>query len=83
VHAPETDDDMLRLVGSCANETAEAVQEPAPKVAAALARVAQRYARTLEITVRDLQDALQSTFGPTNDEVPPVARGVPTLDTLA
>lgn len=85
VHAPESDDDMLRLVASCANETLEAVDLPADRVVTALARVAQRYARTLGITVRDLQDALQPGTGTSAPEGPPplAQREAPTLDTLA
>jgi eukaryotic-like serine/threonine-protein kinase len=85
VHTPETDDDMLRLVASCANETVEAVEQPVAKIQPALARVAQRYARTLEISARDLQDALHRGVSPEGadpaDKPPPHA--VPTLDTLA
>lgn len=83
VHPPETDDDMLRLVASCANETIEALEAPPTKVAQALARVAQRYARTLEIGVRDLQEALQPDAAADEAAQRPPARAVPTLDTLA
>jgi non-specific serine/threonine protein kinase len=59
VRTIENDDDMLRAVGSCANETLEASALPAAQAPAALARVAQRYARALNITLKDLQLALQ------------------------
>ncbi len=61
VRTPESDDDMLRTLGSCANETMDALQVPAPRVAAALQRVVQRYGRILGISMRDLQAALQAT----------------------
>lgn len=83
VHTPENDGDTLRLVASCANETVEATLQPAAKVSAALVRVAQRYARTLELSVRDLQDALQPGAASVADDPPPQARAIPTLDTLA
>ncbi len=53
------DGDMLRLVASCANEAVDALGLPAPKIAAALQRVVQRYARPLGIGLRELQDALK------------------------
>jgi eukaryotic-like serine/threonine-protein kinase len=83
VHAPESDDDMLRLVASCANETIEAAMQPAAKVTAALTRVVHRYARTLELSLVDLQDALHPGASIAPSELPPLARDLPTLDTLA
>jgi eukaryotic-like serine/threonine-protein kinase len=59
VHMPEGDDDMLRLVASCANEAIDAMALPAAKVQAGLQRVVQRYGRTLNLSLRDLQEALQ------------------------
>ena len=60
VRRPDSDTDMLRTAASAANEAVDAMtQLPAAKVSAALAQIAQRYARVLELTVRDLQDALQ------------------------
>jgi non-specific serine/threonine protein kinase len=56
---PENDDDMLRAVVSCANEAVDAAALPAPQAAVALARVAQRYARSLHIERDDLLDALK------------------------
>ncbi len=58
VRAPESDDDTLRALASCANECVEALGQPAARVAAALARVAQRHGRNLKLSLRDLQDAL-------------------------
>jgi non-specific serine/threonine protein kinase len=59
VRSPDGDDDLLRATASCANEAADALAQPAPKAAAALQRVAQRYGRVLDIGLRELQDALR------------------------
>jgi non-specific serine/threonine protein kinase len=59
IHTPESDDETLRLIGSCANESLDALARPAPMVPAALQRVAQRYGRALGIGLRDLQLALE------------------------
>ncbi len=59
VRAVEGDDDMLRTVASCANETIDALGLAPQRVAPALQRVVQRYGRVLDITLRDLQAALQ------------------------
>ena len=59
VRAVEGDDDLLRTVASCANETIDALGLAPQRVAPALQRVVQRYGRTLDITLRDLQAALQ------------------------
>ncbi|MDE2277359.1 MAG: HDOD domain-containing protein, partial [Burkholderiales bacterium] len=57
VRLPTHDDEMLRCVASCANEAMDAAALPAPRMAAALQRVVQRYGRALAITQRDLQAA--------------------------
>jgi len=59
VRMPDNDDEVLRAVSSCANEVLEAVGLPAARGIQALQRVAQRYARALNLSLRDLQDALQ------------------------
>jgi len=59
VRAADSDDDVLRAVASCAHEALEALALPAPRVAAALQRVAQRHGRALGLTLRDLHAALQ------------------------
>jgi len=59
VRTPEHDDEVLRAVSSCANEALDAVGLPAARGIQALQRVAQRYARALNLSLRDLQDALQ------------------------
>ncbi|MBI5717535.1 MAG: HDOD domain-containing protein [Burkholderiales bacterium] len=58
VHTPESDDDTLRLIASCANEVVDATALPAAKVLPALQRVVQRYGRLLDLTLRGLQEAL-------------------------
>jgi len=61
VRTPDSDDDMIRLVGSAANEALDALAWPAERQTAALERVAHRYARVLELTLRDLVSALQAS----------------------
>lgn len=58
VRTPDSDDELLRSVASCANEAVDALSQPAPRVAAALQRVVQRYGRVLNFGVRELQAAL-------------------------
>ncbi len=59
VHAPDGDDDLLRLTGSCANEVVDARAVPTAHRAAALHRVVQRYGRILGVTFQDVQAAAQ------------------------
>jgi eukaryotic-like serine/threonine-protein kinase len=60
VRTPDNDADMLRLVASAANEAVDVMTRlPAERIATALVQVAQRYARVLELSVRDVQEALQ------------------------
>ena len=59
VHHPESDNDILRTTASCANDLVDAMTLPAKMVNAGLSAVARRYARALNLTPRDLQDALQ------------------------
>jgi hypothetical protein len=65
VRQADNDDEMLRVVASAANEAVDALALPAPRQTAALERVAQRYARVLELTLRDLAAALQASAGGT------------------
>ena len=58
VRKPDNDNELLRIVASAANEAVEALAFPAPKAAAALNEVVVRYARTLRLTTRVLDDAL-------------------------
>ncbi len=59
VRSIDDDDSLLRAVASCANEAVDALQQPAPRVQAALQRLVQRYGRALNIGLRELQLALQ------------------------
>lgn len=61
VHAGDTDDEMLRIIASAANEAVDALALPAAQVAAGLQRVVQRYGRVLELQPKTLQDALQAS----------------------
>lgn len=54
------DDDLLRAAASCANEAIDALAQPAPRIAAALTRVVNRYGRLLNFGPRELQEALQA-----------------------
>jgi non-specific serine/threonine protein kinase len=58
VRKPDNDNEWLRIVASAANEAIDALDLPTPKDAAALAEVVSRYARTLRLTTRILDDAL-------------------------
>jgi eukaryotic-like serine/threonine-protein kinase len=64
VRKPASDAEMLRLTASAANDAVDAVEAigapPGPRSGAAIAQVAQRYARALGLTARDFNDALQA-----------------------
>ncbi|MCG3190051.1 MAG: hypothetical protein LKCHEGNO_02652 [Burkholderiaceae bacterium] len=74
VRAIESDDDMLRATGSCANELVDALAMPAHHATTALQRVAQRYARALGVTLRDLQLTAQGKSLHGGDHEPGPAR---------
>ena len=59
IHTPTSDVDMLRLVASCANDVIDAIALPSRQAVPAVQRVAQRYGRSLGISLKDIQDALQ------------------------
>ena len=67
VHATDADAEMLRMTASCANEVVEAQQLPSYLRAAALAHVAQRYARVLDVTFDEIQQRAQG-IAPQNDD---------------
>jgi non-specific serine/threonine protein kinase len=67
VRQPDSDDDVLRLTASCANEAVDALSLPAPRVGDAVQRVVRRYARALGLTAQDVQRALEI--------LPPTAAG--------
>jgi non-specific serine/threonine protein kinase len=58
VRKPDSDDELLRIVASAANEAVDALGLPIPKAAAALNEVVVRYTRTLRLTPRILHDAI-------------------------
>ena len=60
VRKPDGDPELLRILASAANETVDVVTLLPPKrVAVALERLAERYARVLRVSARTLHDALQ------------------------
>jgi HD-like signal output (HDOD) protein len=63
VRGADNDDDVLRAVASCANELIDLLAEPPDRQAAALQRVAHRYARVLGVGLKDLQAALAARAG--------------------
>lgn len=81
VRSVDSDDDMLRTVASCANEAVDALAQPAARVNAALHRVVQRYGRVLDLSLRDLQAALQGRPPESVAQAaPPAPDGVPGVD---
>lgn len=63
VHAAATEDAVLRSVASCAIEVVDALHKPAARVRPALQRVVGRYARALDLDMRELQLAVQASSG--------------------
>ncbi|MED5621759.1 serine/threonine protein kinase [Ideonella sp. BN130291] len=59
VRTLEGDGEVLRAVGSLGNEVTDAIGLPAAQVTPALTRIAQRYGRALNLTLKDLQEAVQ------------------------
>lgn len=55
----ESDADLLRFAAACGNEVVDALELPAPRRTSALHRIAQRYARALGLTLRDIEVAVQ------------------------
>lgn len=72
VHGGDTDEDLLRVAASCANETIDALALPAERVPTAMQRVVQRYGRVLGLSLKDLQEALKP---PAADGAAPAAEG--------
>ncbi len=58
VHAVDSDNEMLRMVASCANDVIDAMALPPARVLPALQRLVQRYGRLLHFSLRDLQTLL-------------------------
>lgn len=69
LHAPDGDAELLRWTASCANDLLDLAGLPPREQSMALQRLAQRYARGLKLTLRDLQEALIGSAGTTTAEV--------------
>jgi non-specific serine/threonine protein kinase len=87
VRKPDNDADVLRLIASAANDAVDAVTlQTGSRVAIAIGQIAQRYGRSLGITVRELTEALQIGKETLRKGLPPPkpkrgdAAGAPTLD---
>ncbi|MEK8045833.1 HDOD domain-containing protein [Ideonella margarita] len=76
VRQPEGDNDILRATASCANDLVDALTQPARRVPAALKNVAQRYARPLAISPREMQEALQIELQSASSQTVQQAAGV-------
>lgn len=59
VHTADSDDDVLRALGSCAIEAVDATAMPPHLMRSQLQKVAQRYGRALGLQLNDLQVALE------------------------
>lgn len=53
-----SDEDVLRITASCANDCIDALELPAERAALALSSIVTRYGRGMRLSVRDLKDAL-------------------------
>jgi hypothetical protein len=69
LHTPDGDAELLRWTASCANDLLDLAGLPPREQSMALQRLAQRYARGLKLTLRDLQEALIGSAGTTTAEV--------------
>lgn len=58
VRTADNEDEIVRSLGSCANEAVDALGLPAARQLAALQKVVARYGRQLDISLRDLHTAL-------------------------
>jgi non-specific serine/threonine protein kinase len=76
VRKPDNDAEVLRLTASAANDAVDAVQRlSGPRAVAAFGQVAQRYARALAVSARDVADAFQAAQEALRRGTPlPVAR---------
>jgi eukaryotic-like serine/threonine-protein kinase len=61
VRRADSDDEVLRALASAANETIDTLSLPPARQAAAIERVAKRYARVLDVSSRDLTAALHAS----------------------
>jgi HD-like signal output (HDOD) protein len=72
VRHAESDDEHIRMAASCANEAVDALMLPAHRVLPALQGVVHRYGRALELSLRDLQAALQPGAAQAADATSPM-----------
>jgi eukaryotic-like serine/threonine-protein kinase len=82
VRLPESDDDQIRAVASCANEAVDAMTLPMLRIQPALQAVVHRYGRSLNLSLRDLQAALQ-LVAPSDADAPLPPPGRPGLEARA
>lgn len=73
VRAADSDDDMLRALASAANEAIDVLALPPARQAAAIERVAKRYARLLDLDTRELTAALVASAATAASTVEQVA----------
>ncbi|WP_284620051.1 serine/threonine protein kinase [Aquabacterium humicola] len=69
IRSADTDDEVLRLAACCANEVVDLGGLPPAQQVSGLQRIAQRYARALGITLREIQLAAQG-IRPGSDDDP-------------
>ena len=75
VRTATSDYDLLRDAASAANEAVDAMTElPAARIGPALALIAQRYARVLGATPREIQEALERAHAALRSGVPVAPR---------
>jgi non-specific serine/threonine protein kinase len=58
VQPGRSDEDILRITASCANDCIDALELPPERAALALSSIVTRYGRGMRLSVRDLKDAL-------------------------
>jgi non-specific serine/threonine protein kinase len=81
VRAPDGDADLLRATASAANEVVDAiVAESAARLPLALEGVAKRYARSLGLTARGLDDAIRAARLALERGTPAMGEGTPVAD---
>src|SRR5574337_839660 len=68
----ESDNVLLQLSAGCANEVADALDEPVPRRAVALQRAAQRYRRALGLRPGDLDRAIEDAQRVAHDLAAPL-----------
>jgi eukaryotic-like serine/threonine-protein kinase len=74
VRRADSDDEVLRLTASAANDAVDAMARPAHERAAAIEQIAQRYGRVLGIGTRDITSALQGARDTMSESTLPAQR---------